>query len=224
MRILIIEDEKKIADALKRGLEQRTYAVDVAYDGQTGMDRALGGNYDLFIIDRMLPGIADGLEICQAIRAKGRHQPILVLTARDAPPDRVEGLDIGADDYLIKPFSFEELVARIRALLRRPEKTAATTLRIADLELEPSTFDVRRANREIILSKKEFALLEYMMRNVGKTLTKEQLISHVWNFDSTILPNTVEAFIAGLRQKIDKPFSGPRLIHTVRGFGYKLSA
>lgn len=221
MRILLIEDERKIANALKRGLEQETFAVDVAYDGAEGMGRAMVGKYDLMILDRMLPGISDGLEICRAVRQANLHQPILLLTARDSTRDRVEGLDSGADDYLVKPFSFEELLARIRALLRRPEKTEDITLRVGDLELHPDTFEVRRRGQRITLSRKEFALLEYMMRNRDRILTKEQMISHVWDFDADILPNTVEAFIAALRQKIDKPFHAP-MIKTVRGFGYRL--
>ncbi len=222
MRILLIEDEHKIANALKRGLEQEAYAVDVLYEGLQGMARALRGNYDLLILDRMLPGIADGLDICRAIRKEGLHQPVLVLTAKDTTADRVTGLDDGADDYLVKPFSFEELLARIRALLRRPNQTLDTVLRMEDLELRPDTFAVQRAGQNIQLSNKEFALLEYFLRNPERILTKDQIIKHVWDFDADILLNTVEAFVAALRQKIDKPFGTP-LIHTVRGFGYKLS-
>jgi two-component system, OmpR family, response regulator len=222
MRILLIEDEHKIANALKRGLEQEAYAVDVLYEGLQGMARALRGNYDLLILDRMLPGVTDGLEICRAIRKAGLHQPVLVLTAKDTTTDRVTGLDDGADDYLVKPFSFEELLARIRALLRRPSQTLDTVLHVEDLELHPDTFTVQRAGKSIQLSNKEFALLEYFMRNPDRILTKEQIIKHVWDFDADILLNTVEAFVASLRQKVDKPFNQP-LIHTIRGFGYKLS-
>lgn len=221
MRILLIEDEQKIANALKRGLEQESFAVDVAYDGREGYGRAMVGKYDLMILDRMLPGIQDGLEICKAVRTAGQHQPILLLTARDATRDRVEGLDSGADDYLVKPFSFEELLARVRALLRRPEQVQDTTLHVGDLELQPDTFRVRRNGQRIDLSRKEFALLEYFMRNADRVLSKDQIIAHVWDFDADILPNTVEAFVASLRQKIDKPFKQP-LIHTIRGFGYRL--
>lgn len=224
MRILLIEDEQKIANALKRGLEQEAYAVDVVYDGREGYGKAMVGKFDLMILDRMLPGISDGLEICRAVREKKMRQPILLLTARDSTKDRVDGLDSGADDYLVKPFSFEELLARIRALLRRPEAALGTTLKASDLELNPTTFIVRRGGNEIALSKKEFALLEYLMRNKGRILSKEQIIAHVWDFDADILPNTVEAFIALLRQKVDKSFPGPKLIHTVRGFGYRLTA
>lgn len=223
MRILLIEDEEKIANALKRGFEQESYAVDVVYDGRTGMSRGLAGKYDLMILDRLLPGIGDGLEICRAVRAQGNRKPILLLTAKDSTRDRVEGLNSGADDYLVKPFSFEELLARVRALLRRPEQTVGTALRVADLTLRPDTFEVRRDGKQIFLSRKEFALLEYLMRNHGRILSKEKIISHVWDFDADILPNTVEAFIASLRQKIDQPLKGPKLIQTVRGFGYRLS-
>lgn len=223
MRILLVEDEHKIAQALKRGLEQESYAVDVLYDGEAGMARALRGHYDLLILDRMLPGGHDGLEICRAVREHGLHQPILILTAREKTLDRVEGLDSGADDYLVKPFSFEELLARIRALLRRPNQSIGTELKVGNLELHPETFTVNRAGQSIELSNKEFALLEYLMRNPGRIITKDQLIQHVWDFDADILPNTVEAFIASLRKKIDKPFNEPEMIKTVRGFGYQLN-
>lgn len=224
MRILLIEDERKIANAVKRGLEQEAYAVDVTYDGEEGLGRALGGQYDLLILDRMLPGVADGLDICRAMRSNGRHEPVLVLTARDSTRDRVDGLDNGADDYLVKPFSFEELLARVRALLRRPHQTAETVLRVGGLQLRRDTFEVRRDGRSITLSRKEFALLEYLMRHAGRILSKEQIIAHVWDFDADILPNTVEAFIASLRQKIDRPFKGQPLLQTVRGFGYRLQS
>lgn len=220
MRILLIEDEQKIANALKRGLEQERYAVDVAYDGKEGMARALAGKYDVLVLDRMLPGISDGLEICKMVRAEKNKQPILLLTARDSTRDRVEGLDSGADDYLVKPFSFEELLARIRALLRRPETPRDTVLRVGDLELHPDTFQVRRAGKDLQLSRKEFALLEYLMRSAGIVLSKDQIIAHVWDFDADILPNTVEAFIASLRKKVDRPFQCPAHIHTARGYGY----
>jgi two-component system, OmpR family, response regulator len=221
MRVLLIEDEHKIAQAIKRGLEQESYAVDVIYESDQGVARALRGNFDIMILDRMLPGEKDGLDICRAVRGAGLHQPIIMLTARDKTSDRVEGLDSGADDYLIKPFSFEELLARIRALLRRPKKTLGTILNVGDLELHPDTFEVERAGKAITLSNKEFALLEYLMRNADKIVTKDQIMQHVWDFDADILPNTVEAFIASLRQKIDKPFP-TQMIATIRGFGYKL--
>jgi DNA-binding response OmpR family regulator len=224
MRILVVEDEHKIANAIKRGLEQEKYAVDVEYDSDSGLGAAQSEPYDLMIIDRMLPGSLDGIDICRKVREKGIHTPVLILTAKDQIRDRVQGLDAGADDYLVKPFSFEELLARVRALLRRPHETKSNILEVADLKLDTINYDVRRANNSINLSAKEFALLEYMMRNSGQVLNKDMIISHVWDFDADILPNTVEVYIGYLRNKIDKPFKGPELIHTLRGFGYKLEA
>jgi DNA-binding response OmpR family regulator len=222
MRVLIIEDEHKIANAIKRGLEQEKYAVDVEYDSDSGLGAALNEPYDFMIIDRMLPGSIEGLDICRKVREAGIHTPILILTAKDQIRDRVIGLDAGADDYLVKPFSFEELLARIRALLRRPHETKGSILEVADLKLDTINFGVQRADKPINLSAKEFALLEYMMRNAGRVLNKDMIISHVWDFDADILPNTVEVYIGYLRNKIDKPFKKPGLIHTMRGFGYKL--
>jgi len=222
VRILIIEDEHKIAGALKTGLEQEKYAVDVEYDADSGLGAAFSGVYDVMIIDRMLPGTMEGLDICRNLRQKGIHTPILLLTAKDQIRDRVEGLNAGADDYLVKPFSFEELLARLRALLRRPKETKGNLLRVGDLSLDTVSYEVKRADSAINLSSKEFALLEYMMRNAGRVLSKETIISHVWDFDADILPNTVEVYVGYLRAKIDKPFrKKPRLIHTLRGFGYK---
>ena len=222
MRILIIEDDHKIAQALKKGLEQESFAVDLAFTGADGLGFALTVKYDLMIFDRMLPGVSDGLAISEKVRESNIHTPILVLTAKDKVSDRVEGLNRGADDYLIKPFAFEELLARMRALLRRPAKTLDETLRVSDLTLDSAKFSVTRSDKKINLSKKEFALLEYMMRNPNRILSKDNIINHVWDFDADILPNTVEVYIGYLRQKIDKPFKGPNLIHTVRGFGYRI--
>lgn len=223
MRILIIEDDHKIANAIKKGLEQESFAVDIEYDGKSGMGSALSTNYDAIILDRMLPEV-DGIKICQALRKESNNTPILVLTAKDKISDRVEGLNSGADDYLVKPFAFEELLARIRALLRRPVATINPVLQIDDLSLNPGTFEVRRGDAIIELSGKEFALLEYLMRNQGRILTKDSIISHVWDYDADILPNTIEVFIGYLRNKIDRPFPDkPSLIQTVRGFGYKIS-
>jgi DNA-binding response OmpR family regulator len=223
VRILVIEDEHKIANAIKQGLMQEKYAVDLEYDGDSGLGAALNENYDVMIIDRMLPGSLEGLDICREVRAAGIHTPILLLTAKDQTRDRVEGLNAGADDYLIKPFSFEELLARLRALMRRPVKTSGTVLKVDDLSLDPVNFEVRRGNQVIDLSAKEFALLEYMMRNSSRVLTKDNIIAHVWDFDADVLPNTVEVYIGYLRNKIDKPFKKP-LLHTQRGFGYVLGA
>lgn len=222
MRILLVEDEHKIAGAIKRGLQQEHYAVDAVFDGKEGLAFATTESYDLVILDRMLPGIGDGLEICQAMRQKNIHIPVLMLTAKEEIGDRVGGLDAGADDYLVKPFAFEELLARIRALLRRPVSQLETILQVEDLTLNPQNYEVRRNAALIQLSSTEYALLEYLMRNAAQTVTKEAIINHVWNYDADILPNTVEVYIGYLRRKIDKPFSGKPLIHTVRGFGYRL--
>lgn len=220
MRILLVEDDVAIARSLKEGLEDEAYAVDVVYDGDEGYRTATADDYDVIILDVMLPEM-NGYEVCRALRKDGNQTPILMLTARDAERDIVEGLDMGADDYLAKPFSFEVLLARIRALLRRPNEKLEEVLRVGDLTLDPSLKKVTRAAQEISLTAKEYAVLEYLMRNAGKVLSKEQIISHVWDFDADVLPNNVELFIMFLRRKIDKPFDS-KLIHTVPGFGYKL--
>lgn len=222
MRILIVEDDRKIANAVKKGLEQESFAVDAEYDGKSGLGAALADDYDLIILDRMLPE-TDGLNICEAIREKKIKVPILMLTAKDKIRDRVDGLNAGADDYLIKPFAFEELLARVRALLRRPKESLNQVQKVEDLELNTTTYEVKRAGKIIELSNKEFALLEYLIRNTGRIMTKDNIIAHVWDYDADILPNTVEVFIGYLRSKIDKPFpKSPDLIQTVRGFGYRL--
>ena len=222
MRILIVEDDHKIATALKQGLELEAFAVDVEYDADSGLGAALAEGYDLIILDRMLPGSMEGLEVCKAIRDEGNHTPVLLLTARDEVRDRVAGLNAGADDYLPKPFAFEELLARMRALLRRPQDNLGTMLTYGDLSLDTVSFDVIRAGQHISLSRREFALLEYLLRHAGKLVTKDRIIQHVWDFDADILPNTVEVYIGYLRNKIDKPFKKTPLIHTVRGYGYRL--
>lgn len=218
----MVEDEPKIAGAIKQGLAQEKYAVDVEYDADSGLGAALSQPYDLLIIDRMLPGSIEGTDICREVRANNIHSPILLLTAKDKIGDRVEGLDAGADDYLVKPFAFDELLARIRALMRRPPKSMGTVLKVSDLTLDTVTYEVKRAGKQIDLSSKEFALLEYLMRNRGRILNKDTIISHVWDFDADVLPNTVEVYIGYLRNKVDKPFKGQKLIHTQRGFGYRL--
>jgi len=223
MRILVVEDEKKIADAIKKGLEQESFAVDVAYDSDEGLSMATVEQYDVMIFDRMLPGLLEGVDIVKELRRQQIHTPILLLTAKDGVGDRVGGLNAGADDYLVKPFAFEELVARVRALMRRPQESTGTVLKIDDLSLDTSTFEVKRGGQKIELTTKEYALLEYMMRNQNQTLTKNNIIQHVWDFDADVLPNTVEVYVGYLRNKIDKPFKGPVLIHTSRGFGYKLA-
>ncbi len=220
MRVLLIEDDTAIARSLKEGLEDEAYVVDVANDGSEGYRTAVADDYDVIILDIMLPGM-NGYEVCRALRNDGNKTPILMLTARDAERDIVEGLDTGADDYLAKPFSFDVLLARIRALLRRPNEKLEEILQVGDLKLDPSSKKVTRASQEISLTAKEYGVLEYLMRNKGKVLSKEQIISHVWDFDADVLLNNVELFIMFLRRKIDKPFKS-KLIHTVSGFGYKL--
>jgi DNA-binding response OmpR family regulator len=221
MRVLVIEDDHKIAGAIKRGLTQEKFAVDVEHDGASGFGAASTLPYDVIILDRMLPGM-DGIEVCQKLRKANIHTPILMLTAKSHVSDRVSGLNAGADDYLGKPFSFVELLARVHALLRRPQKAQSDTLQVGDLTLNTLRFEVKRGDTPIQLSSKEFALLEYLMRNNERILSKQNIIDHVWDFDADVLPNNVEVYIGYLRNKIDKPFDKP-LIHTVRGFGYKVA-
>ncbi len=221
MKILVVEDEHRLAQAIKEGLEQERYAVDVAYDGEDGYNTARADEYDLIILDVMLP-VIDGYEVCRRLRFEGDHTLVLMLTAKDQDTDVVTGLDAGADDYLVKPFSFDVLMARIRALLRRPHDTLGEQLQVANLVLDPASKEVTRGDTLIKLSPKEFAILEYIMRHPGKILSKNNIMTHVWNFDADILPNNLEVFITHLRAKIDKPFSAPALIHTVRGFGYRI--
>lgn len=221
MRILIIEDEHKLAEAMKRALELQKYAVDVAYDGEQGLDLVIGEEaYDLIISDIMLPKI-DGLTLCKKVREAGSHIPILLLTAKGQIQDKVTGLDCGADDYMVKPFAFEELFARIRALVRRPTGERETILKIRNLSMDPVNFKVVRAGQVINLSTREFSLLEYLMRNKNKVISKEQIIAHVWNYDADVLPGTVEVHLKHLRDKVDKPFKD-QLIYTMRGFGYEI--
>jgi DNA-binding response OmpR family regulator len=222
MRILIIEDDRKIARAIKKGLEHEAFAVDIATGYDDGLGLAVTQEYDLLILDRLLPGFSDGVDVCREVRERGMEIPILILTARDKISERVEGLKSGADDYLVKPFAFEELLARVRALLRRPQRTVDEVLEVRDLTLDTGTFKASRAGVEIPLSKTEYALLEYLMRNENIVLSRENIINHVWDYDADVLPNTVEVYIGYLRGKIDKPFKGRALIHTVRGFGYKI--
>jgi DNA-binding response OmpR family regulator len=224
MRILIVEDEHKIANAIKQGLQQQSYAVDVAYNGDDGLAMSTTEPYDLIILDRMLPGSIDGIGILRELRKQQNHTPILLLTAKDKVLDRAEGLNAGADDYLIKPFAFVELIARVRALLRRPKQAVSTSLAYDDLMVDPENFVVERNGKPIDLTTKEFALLEYLVRNAERIITKDHLMQHVWDYDANILPNTVEVYIGYLRNKVDKPFTKPNLIHTKRGFGYYFGA
>lgn len=222
MRILIVEDEHRIANTIKKGLELEKYAVDVAYTGNDGYDLASTEEYDGIVLDLMLPG-KDGISICRDLRKEKNHTPILMLTAKGQTQDKVMGLDAGADDYLTKPFSFEELLARVRALVRRPKQVISTIITVEDLSLDSNKYSVERNGKQIQLSSKEFALLYYLMRNANTILTKDQIIHNVWDYDADILPNTVEVYIRNLRNKIDVPFTNSKpLIQTIRGFGYKL--
>lgn len=220
MRILVVEDEHKIANAVKQGLEQHSFAVDVCYNGDDGLAMATGEAYDLIILDRMLPGKVDGSGILKAVRAQNIHTPVLFLTARSKVLDRAEGLNSGADDYLVKPFAFVELIARVRALLRRSPQSDGTSLKYENLTLDPQKMTVERGGKKIDLTAKEFALLEYFMRNPERIISKNILMQHVWDYDADILPNTVEVYIGYLRNKVDKPFKASSLLQTKRGFGY----
>lgn len=220
-----MEDERKIANSLKKGLEQELFAVDAVYDGLEGYDLAATEDYDLIILDLLLPDM-DGLEICKKLRSEDKIQtPILILTAKGQLGDKIEGFKSGADDYLVKPFAFEELLARVKALLRRPKSGISQILKYKDLALDTENFSVKRGDTPIDLSRKEFALLEFLLRHPETVLTKEKIIAHVWDYEADILPNTVEVFIGTLRDKVDRAFkSKPNLIQTVRGFGYRLQA
>ena len=220
MKILVVDDEKRIAKSIKQGLEMDGYAVDIEYDGEDGYNAARADDYDLIILDVMMP-IMNGFEVAKKLRADGNKTPILMLTAKDQNKDIVEGLDSGADDYLPKPFSFEVIGARVRALLRRPQDVLDNILTVRDLELDVANHTAERAGKDIKLSNKEFAILEYLLRNKNQILSKQNIMTHVWDFDADILPNNVEVFINYLRNKIDKPFPGTDpIIQTVRGFGY----
>lgn len=221
MRILVVEDEHKIANAIKSGLQQQSYAVDVCYNGDDGLAMATTEPYDLLILDIMVPGSVDGLGIVRNVRAKNMHVPILLLTAKDKVLDKAFGLNTGADDYMVKPFAFVELIARVRALLRRPVTAVESVLTYKDVEVDTQKCTVTRAGVRIDLTQKEFALVEYFVRNAEMVLSKETLTQHVWDYDADILPNTVEVYVGYLRNKLDKPFKkAPPLLHTKRGFGY----
>lgn len=219
MRVLIIEDEKRIQDFLSRGLESAGYAVDVAGDGNTGSEMVHATEYDLIILDLNLPDM-DGLQVLQKIRNRKVSPPVLILSARDAVDDRVKGLELGADDYLVKPFAFVEMLARVRALLRRGQPTPER-LQVGDLVLDCIRRKVTRANENIELAPKEFSILEYMMRNRGRPLSRTMIVEHVWDMDYDGLTNIVDVYIRHLRSKIDDRFP-VKMIHTVRGIGYML--
>ena len=224
MKILVIEDEHRIASYIKKGLEIKSYIVDMAYDGEDGYELASGEKYDVIILDRMLPGM-DGMQICKKLRSESNHTPILMLTAKTQVDDRVDGLEAGADDYLGKPFAFVELLARIKALARRPIRTNGSLLQIQNLILDTKIFEAKRDNKKIALSRKEYALLEFLMRHPGQIFSKDQLTEQVWNYDADVLGNTAQVYIGYLRNKIDRPFPKSKpLIQTVRGFGYKIES
>jgi len=223
MRLLVVEDDRKISAYVKRGLEEQGYAVDAAFTGREALDWAEAVNFDLIILDLLLPEM-DGLAVCRELRKRGYRGPILMLTARDAIDDRVAGLDAGADDYLVKPFALRELMARLRALTRRAaDAPKSTALHEADLTLDTLTRRVKRGPRLIELTAKEYAVLECLLREPGRVLTRTQIAEHVWNYDVYNQSNIVDVYIRNLRRKIDDP-SGLKLIHTVRGAGYRLSA
>lgn len=218
MRILVIEDDQSLNRIVSKHLREEGYAVDSCTRGDDGLDYIEGTAYDLIVLDWMLPGL-DGISLLRQARACGCLSPVLLLTARDAVDDRVTGLDAGADDYLVKPFAFDELLARVRALLRRRGMVKQSRLVLDDLTLDTATHSVSRAGQKIALTSREYALLEYLLRNQGIVLTRSQITDHVWNYDFDYDSNIVDVYIRYLRKKIDRDFAHP-LIHTVRGFGY----
>jgi DNA-binding response OmpR family regulator len=221
MRILVVEDERSLASLLKRGLQEQGYAADIAHDGEDGIGLVESTPYDLIVLDVMLPKL-DGYEVCRRLRAQSKHVPVLMLTARDSVNDRVRGLDGGADDYLVKPFAFRELLARIRALLRRDgQARSGPVLRVADLEVDSSTRTVRRADRVIDLTTKEYAILEYFVRNPNRVLTRTQIAEHIWDYGFVALSNVIDVYVGYLRRKLGDSRE-PRLLRTVRGVGYQL--
>lgn len=220
MRILVIEDDQKVAGFIKKGLIEESYAVDVCHDGTDGAFWATANEYDVILLDIMLPK-KDGITVCKELRAQGMAAPILMLTARDSVDDKIRGLDAGADDYLAKPFSFGELLARIRSLMRRSQAQKTATLTLADLEMNPTARSVTRAGKAISLTTKEYALLEYFMRHPGEVLSETRIVEHVWDMNYDPATNVVNVYIHHLRSKIDKDFE-PKLLHTIRGAGYVL--
>jgi heavy metal response regulator len=220
MRVLFVEDEKRIAHFVQKGLRESYFAVDVAYDGEEGLHLALHEHYDLLILDILLPKV-DGIEILKSVRQKGIETPAIFLTAKDAERDVVEGLNLGADDYIVKPFSINELLARIRAILRRTKGETALELRVADLSMDLRTHRVFRRGKRIDLTPKEHALLEYLMRNEGQIVTRTMISESVWDYYCDSLTNVVDVHIYHLRNKIDRGFE-PKLLHTIKGVGYVL--
>ena len=220
MRILVVEDNKRLSDSLRRTLEDDGYNIDTAYDGLDGEEMALMGNYDIIILDIMLPE-KDGLTVCRDLRNKRINTPVLMLTARDALDDRVNGLDSGADDYLVKPFEVDELRARIRALLRRESSSKSPILQVGDLTLDPATHRVERAGQTVDLTAKEYSLLEYFMRHPNHLISREMVESNLWGYDQVIYSNVIDVYIRRLRRKIDDPHE-IKLFETIRGAGYRL--
>ena len=221
MRILLVEDEPQIADFVARGLHENGYSVDLARDGEEALEWPSVASFDVIILDVMLPSV-DGTEVCRTLRTQGLRTPILMLTARDGVEDRVRGLDSGADDYLVKPFAFAELLARIRALSRREPALLGTELQVGDLRMNTATRQVTRAGVLVELTSKEFALLEHLMRHPNQVLSRTVIAEHVWNYDFDNVTNVIDVHVKNLRKKIDEGFD-PKLIHTVRGAGYRLS-
>jgi len=221
MRLLVVEDERQIASFLERGLKEEGYAVDVVYNGNDALDWTVAVEYDAIVLDVLLPG-RDGFSVCRELRARGSTTPVLMLTARDAVDDRVNGLDSGADDYLVKPFAFKELLARLRAVTRRQSDSRTTELHLADLTLNTLTHMAQRGERRIELTTKEYNLLEFLMRNPNRVLSRTQIAEHVWNLDFVAESNVVDVYIRYLRRKIDDE-SELKLIKTVRGSGYLIS-
>lgn len=220
MRILVIEDERKVASFIRRGLEEERYIVETAADGQAGLDLALNNVFDAIVLDVMLPRL-DGYSVLRAIREEGLAVPVIMLTARGTTEDRVQGLDLGADDYLAKPFHFEELAARLRSILRRSSTEKSTKLQCADLTLDLVTHYAYRAEKEIELTTKEYALLEYMMRNKDRILSRSMIMQHVWKHDFDPESNIIDVYVKRVRQKIERPGQS-QLIHSIRGVGYRM--
>ena len=222
MRVLVVEDEARLAALVRRGLVEEGHAVDLAGTGEEALDWVGAGDFDAIVLDVMLPGI-DGLAVCRALRRQGTRTPILLLTARDAVADRVAGLDAGADDYLVKPFAFAELAARLRALGRRPPETLDAVLRVGDVTLDPAARRVWRGEAEIALANKEFRILEVLMRRPGRVLTRGMIAEHVWDYDFPSVTNVIDVHVRQLRRKLGDPYPG-ELIQTVRGAGYRFVA
>ena len=222
MRLLVVEDDARLAAVLRQGLSEHGFTVDAASEGAAGLALAVSNDYDAILLDVMLPG-KNGFDVLRELRQRGRRTPVLMLTARASVEDRVQGLDLGADDYLLKPFDFSELLARVRAITRRPAVEPVTVLKVADLEMDPQRREVRRSGALLDLTAKELALLEYLLRKKGAVVTRGMILDQVWGLDYEGGSNLVEVYINYLRRKVDQPFE-PKLIHTIRGAGYALRA